>query len=458
MAEFSLSRRQFMKVTTAALSTAVLTACGATPTATPVPPAPKPAATAVPAATAAPVPTATPAPVTIKASVWDYDLYEYDKAMIQNFMTKNPNIKVETLNFPNADYDTKVNVMLAGGEDLDVIYVKSVALFGAMIGKNQVMDIKPLITKDNLDLKPYGASITAYMTLNDTILGLPYRYDRYLLYFNKDVFDAAKEPYPSPDLTWDDYRALAMKLTKGSSNTKTYGAYHSPNNFCFLTPGLQEGKGGYESMDFTLFRDGWSNFYAMMYTDKSAPDWPSLKSVSADQTYFLKGNYGMMINGTWYLNLAKTTIDAGKSTVRWGAQRVPVSKAMKTAGVHASNASITPISINAKSKNVNAAWAMVKHICSEEAGKIAASYLITPGYNSAGVLDAMAQVKGFDPTAKDALLNSGAAYPQGNGGNKFLGALSTMVNQQIELLFTQNQDIEKTFAEMDKQRKTILAG
>jgi multiple sugar transport system substrate-binding protein len=195
----------------------------------------------------------------------------------------------------------------------------------------------------------------------------------------------------------------------------------------------------------------------MMYSDKSAPDWPSMKSVSADQTYFLKGTTGMMINGTWFLNLVKTQIDAGKTTIRWGAQRVPVSKAMKAAGVHASNASITPIVISAKSKNVDAAWAMVKYICSEEAGKIAASYLITPGYNSAGVVDAMAQVKGFDPSAKDALLKSGAAYPMGRGSNKFLGALSTMVNQQMELLFTQNQDMDKTFSEMDRRRKEILA-
>jgi multiple sugar transport system substrate-binding protein len=295
------------------------------------------------------------------------------------------------------------------------------------------------------------------MTLGDKILGLPYRYDRYLLYYNKDIFDAAGVPYPGPDLTWDDFRALALKLTKGTGPSKTYGALLCPVNYCNVTPGLQEGKGGYDTMDFSLFRDGWSNFYAMEYTDKSAPDWPSLKSVSADQTYFLKGTTGMMINGTWFLNLVKSEIDAGHTTIRWGAQRVPVSKAMKAAGVQASNASITPIVINAKSKNVEAAWTFVKYICSEEAGKIAASYLITPGYNSAGVVDAMAQVKGFDPSAKDAILKSGEAYPMVKGVNKYAGALSTMVNQQMELFFTQNQDLDKTFSEMDRLRKEILA-
>jgi len=451
----NISRRDFLKIASMASVGGILAACqpAAAPTSAP---APAPTSAPAPAPTAAPK--AAAEPVTIKASLWDYDLYNYDKAMINDFMEKNPNIKVEVLSFPNADYDNKVNIMLTGGEALDVVYVKSVALFGGMIGKNQVMDLKPLIEKDNLDLKPYGAAINAYLSLDDRILGLPYRYDRYLLYYNKDVFDAAKEPYPSPDLTWDDFRALAAKLTTGSGSGKTYGGFFAPFNYCFLTPGLQEGKGGYDTMDFTLFKEGWGNFYEMMYTDKSAPDWPSLKSVSADQTYFLKGTSGMIVNGTWFLNLMKTQIDEGKSTIRWGAQRVPVSKGMKAAGVHASNGSITPIVINPKSKNVEAAWALVKHICSEDAGKIAASFLITPGYNSAAVVDAMAQVKGFDPSAKDAILNSGAAYPMVRGANKFAGALSTMVNKQLELLFTQNQDLDKTFSEMDRLRKEILAG
>lgn len=389
--------------------------------------------------------------------MWDYELYGYDKAMVEDFMKQYPNIKVEVLNFANPDYDNKITVMLNGGEDVDVIYAKSVALFGGMISRNQVMDIAPLIKRDNLDLKPYGAAITAYMTVGDKILGLPYRYDRYLLYYNKDIFDAAGVPYPGPDMTWDDFRALALKLTKGSGATKTWGALLCPVNYCNLTPGLQEGKGGYDTMDFSLFKDGWSNFYAMEYTDKSAPDWPSLKSVSADQTYFLKGTTGMMINGTWFLNLVKTEIDAGHTTIHWGAQRVPVSNAMKAAGVHASNGSITPIVINAKSKNVEAAWTFIKYVTSERAGKIAASYLITPGYNSAGVVDAMAQVKGFDPSAKDAILKSGNAYPAVKGANKYAGALSTMVNQQLELFFTQNQTLDKTFSEMDRLRKEILA-
>ena len=396
-------------------------------------------------------------PVTLKFACWDYDLYGYDKALIENFMKENPNIKVDVMSFPNADFDNKINIMMSGGEELDVLYAKSVALFGSLVLKNQLTDLKPFVAKDKLDLAPYGASIPMYLTAGDKLLGLPYRYDRYLLYYNKDVFDAAKVAYPGPDMTWDDMRALAKKLTRGTGKDKVYGAFFAPANYCFLTPGLQEGKGGYSDMDFNLFREGWGDFYNMMYVDKTAQDWPTLKAVSADQTYFMKGNSGMMINGTWFMNIVTTELQAGRTNIRWGATVAPVSKEMKAAGKRASNGSITPVVMSNRTKKADVAWSLVKYLASEEAGKIAASYLLFPGYSSPAIVDVMTKVKGFDLSAKDAINLSGPAYPMMSGANKLAGQFSTMVNKQLELLFTQNQDLDKTISEMNRLRKEIVA-
>jgi multiple sugar transport system substrate-binding protein len=392
----------------------------------------------------------------LKFACWDYDLYPHDKALIAAFEKANPDLKVEVISIPNGDYDSKVNIMMSGGEELDVLYAKSVALFGSLSSKNLLADLKPYVARDKLDLKPYGAAIDYYVSSGDKLLGLPYRADRYLLFYNKDVFDAAKLPYPGPNLTWADYRALAKKLTKGQGKDKVYGAFFAPANFCFLTPGLQEGKGNYLDMDFNLFRDGWSNFYAMMYEDKSAQDWPSLKSVSADQTYFLKGNAAMMMNGTWYMNLIVSETNAGRTKIRWGATRAPVSAAMKAAGKTGSHAGVTPVVMSARTKNADAAWRLVKFLSSEEAAKILASYLINPGYNIPAVIDVMTSVKGCDPSVKTAINGSGPAYPMMSGANKAAGAMSSMVNKQLELLFTQNQDLDKTISEMTRLRKEIL--
>jgi len=194
----------------------------------------------------------------------------------------------------------------------------------------------------------------------------------------------------------------------------------------------------------------------MMFEDKTAQDWATLKSVSADQTYFIKGNSGMMINGTWFMNLIATEIANGRTNMRWGAVRAPVSTAMKAAGKVASNGSVTPVAMSRKTKNAEAAWKLVKFLSSEKAAKILASFLIVPGYSMPSIVDVMAKVKGFDQTAKDAINTSGQAYPPLSGANPIAGALSSMVNKQLELLFTQNQDLDKTFSEMARLRKEII--
>jgi len=114
------------------------------------------------------------------------------------------------------------------------------------------------------------------------------------------------------------------------------------------------------------------------------------------------------------------------------------------------------VAMTKKTTKTDAAWKLVKFLSSEKAAKILASYLIVPGYNIPAVVDVMAKVKGFDTTAKDAINSSGAAYPPLSGANPIAGALSSMVNKQLELLFTQNQDLDKTFSEMARLRKEII--
>lgn len=44
--------------------------------------------------------------------------------ILLTFEAANPNIKVEIINIPSADYTTKLSVMLNGGSDVDAFYIK----------------------------------------------------------------------------------------------------------------------------------------------------------------------------------------------------------------------------------------------------------------------------------------------------------------------------------------------
>ena len=61
---------------------------------------------------------------------------------------------------------------------------------------------------------------------NGKTYSLPYRNDWYVLYYNKDLFDAAGVEYPSNDMTWEEYYDLAAKMTSGEGSSKVYGSHN----------------------------------------------------------------------------------------------------------------------------------------------------------------------------------------------------------------------------------------
>ena len=79
-------------------------------------------------------------------------------------------------------------------------------------------------------MAPYQGSDEG-IRIDDKLYGLPFRNDYYLLYYNKTLFDQAGVEYPKNDMTWDEYRELAKKMTSGEGNDKIYGGY------CHTWPG-----------------------------------------------------------------------------------------------------------------------------------------------------------------------------------------------------------------------------
>lgn len=51
-------------------------------------------------------------------------------------------------------------------------------------------------------------------------VALPFKTDYYVLYYNKDIFDAAGVDYPSNDMTWTEWEEMCKSLTSGEGNDK----------------------------------------------------------------------------------------------------------------------------------------------------------------------------------------------------------------------------------------------
>ena len=67
----------------------------------------------------------------------------------------------------------------------------------------------------------FGPKLLGAYNYDGVQYGLPTDLDLQLIYYNKDLFDAAGVSYPEAGWNWDDYLAISKALTQGEGVGKT---------------------------------------------------------------------------------------------------------------------------------------------------------------------------------------------------------------------------------------------
>lgn len=162
--------------------------------------------------------------VTIKVATWDYSNTEYYKTIFDAFHEKYPNISIEVVEFSADEYDTVITTQLGGHQDFDVVFTKGTPSLAALINQGHVYALDDLLAGDtDFDASSYAGLVDA-LSLEGHTYALPFRYDNNLLFYNKNLFDAAGMAYPEDGMSMEEYHALAEKMTSGEGNEKVYGA------------------------------------------------------------------------------------------------------------------------------------------------------------------------------------------------------------------------------------------
>ena len=188
----------------------VLSACGtaATTVAPTQAPAPEKQAEPTKAPEAAPTkapevaPTEAPKaePANLKFTFWGSELdQQVYQQRIDLFTAKNPDIKVELVYIPS-DYSQKVQTMIAGGTAPDIMQLAEDIHSNS--SKGQIIPLDNYITQDSVDLKArYGETggLTGAYSYDGKLYAMPDRGGALILYYNKDMFDAAGISYPTKD-------------------------------------------------------------------------------------------------------------------------------------------------------------------------------------------------------------------------------------------------------------------
>lgn len=164
---------------------------------------------------------------TLTVSYWDDEMQP-----IKDFIKANPDIKVKQVRVPGDDYNTKLNQMIVGGDAPDVMLVQEADY--VRFAKNGVlMKLDDKLNDLGIDKSDFQPAVTDIANQVDGYYGFPQGFATEIMYYNKDMFDAAGVSYPTDDWTWDDYTAAAEKLTKadgsqyGSDSPTFNGVWYS---------------------------------------------------------------------------------------------------------------------------------------------------------------------------------------------------------------------------------------
>ena len=147
-------------------------------------------------------------------------------AAVEAYQAKYPNVKVNLNLTPFMDYQTKLFTSLAGGETMDVFFMRESQVYRTYVSKGLCMPLDDYIASTGFDMSPYEG-YRPQITVDGQIYELPYRGGGYHLYYNKDMFDEAGIPYPDmyDSYTWAEFAEVAKQLTKGDGADKVHGVY-----------------------------------------------------------------------------------------------------------------------------------------------------------------------------------------------------------------------------------------
>lgn len=217
------------------------------------------------------------------------------QTIVDAFEAENPDITVEVTTLPYNDYFTALQTDLAAGTVADVFDTNYDSF--PQLAANGVF--APLTVADP---DAYRGSLLEAYSADGVQYALPSSFSTVVLYYNKDLFDAAGLDYPSSDWTWADEEAAAVALTDQAAGV--WGD-HQPVSFYEFYKVLAQNGGEFLNADGTAvaFNTPEGIEAAQWLVGKSGTTMPTIEQGQGtpdfDTNLFKDGKLAMLHTGIW---------------------------------------------------------------------------------------------------------------------------------------------------------------
>lgn len=217
-------------------------------------------------------------------------------AIIAGFQEENPDVtvKVETAAFD--EYFTSLQTAIAGGVAPDTFEL-NYENFVTYADSGSLLEIPA----DSFDPAIYAGDSVEAFSLDGTQYGLPASFSTVVLFYNKDLFEAAGVELPTADWTWEDEDAAAEALTDAAAGI--YGDFQPVQFFEFYKTLQQAGGEFFDESGAPSFNGAEGVRAAEWLVGKPGRTMPTIAesgdTPDFDTNLFAEGKLAMWHNGIW---------------------------------------------------------------------------------------------------------------------------------------------------------------
>ena len=255
--------------------------------------------------------TAKAAGKTVSVAIWDNNQLSGLQQIADEWGAAN-DVDVEFQVMDWGTYWTMLEAGASGGEMPDVFWMHS-ANAQKYMDAHLLLDMNSYIEGDDaINLENYFPGIVELYSQDGVQYAIPKDHDTIACVYNKKVLDKYGLEYPTDDMTWADYAALAQKVAEAGKDDGVYGTYMNTGsnqsgwyNIIYAMGGeiITEDKKA-SGMDEE------NTIKAMQFVaDEILPACPSQDSMAntPGDTMLMSGKIALYLDGSW---MAKSYYDA----------------------------------------------------------------------------------------------------------------------------------------------------
>lgn len=302
---------------------------------------------------------ARPESAAITFSTWgSLDEIETLKPLLAEFERKNPDVPVRLIHIPD-EYPHKVRLLAAARTMPDVLFMESQTLPG-FAHRGVLRDLGPMLAKDpEIKAADFYRPVLDAMSWKGTLYGIPRDLSNLVIFYNRDLFDAAGVATPEAGWTYEDMVRKAQRLTKGEAQ---FGIGFSPYPLYWL-PYLWSDGG--DVMDPACRRStlmepeslgALQRYHDLRFKYHVAPTEAQVGNARPSQL-FAQGKLAMMVGGRWVVPGFRKKLDFA-----WDVAPFPAGKAGSVVDADASG-----WSISTACQQPEKAWRLVRFMASRKA-------------------------------------------------------------------------------------------